>query len=307
MTAITWMKHNCCKVLPVLIVCITLPAVSVGLLCVPFMCSTYECYLYIKGILVMICTTVVTWTIFVSSIVLLSYVAIFKQIKEYWNKISPVIKLVFSNFLKKPNSEGEEEKFVVLGYEASLKEMHWLFYILVQASLLAIAQFWDDFLLEVSSSCSTDSNLHCFYTTDSQLPYQNLNCSNTSQVEEAASIVCYQYVFNIGRAAASAIGIMSATGLIIYAVCIVFLKVLDGARLSKQSIRYAKVVAVVEVLIFFFVLGGLQVTFATRATDTFGKINLFLKTQGIGVLIASSILLFPVDKFRKSENKQRWV
>ena len=229
------------------------------------------------------------------------------QKKEYWNKISPVIKLVFSNFLKNPNSDGKKEKFIVLGYEASLKEMHWLFYILVQASLLAIAQFWDDFLLVVSSSCSADSIQNCFYTTDSLLPYQGLNCSNTSQVEEATFIVCYQYVFNIGQAAASAIGTISATGLIIYAVCIVFLKVLDGARLSKWSIRFAKLVAVVEVVIFCFVLGGLQATFGSRATDTFGIINSFQKTQGMGVMIASSILLFPVDKFRKSESKQRWV
>ena len=235
------------------------------------------------------------------------YKVIKGQKEQYWKKISPVIELFFSNFLKKPNSKGEEEKFIVLGYEVSLKEMHWLILTLGQATLLAFAQFWDDFLLERSGSCSTDFILDCFYTTNSLLPdqglNQKLNCSNTSQVEEAISIVCYKYTFNTGRAAASAIGIISATGLIIYAVCIVFLKVLDGSRRPKCCIRIVKGVAIVEVIFFCIFLGGLQVFFITRGTDTFGIMNSIQKTLVMSFMIASSVIFFPVDKFRKSENR----
>ena len=85
--------------------------------------------------------------------------------------------------------------------------------------------------------------------------YQEVNCLNTSQLEEATSIICYKYVFNLGHAAASAIGIISATGLIIYIICIVFLKVLDGPRLSMWSIIFVKGVAMVEVALFCTALG----------------------------------------------------
>ena len=306
MTAITWLKHNCCKVLLVLILCITLPAVSVGLLCAAFKCSTHECYLYIKGIPVMICTTGMIFIPLVLAIFLciyFIYMAITGQQKQYWNKVSTVIELFFSSFLKKPNSENDEEKLTVLGYEVSLKEMHWLIFTLAQASLLAFAQFWDDFLLEVSSSCSTDSNLHCFYTTTSRLSYRELNCLNTRQVKKATSIICYKYVFNIGHAAASAIGIISATGLIIYIVCVVFLRVLNGARLSKWSIRLVKGVAVLEVILFCSVVSNLQANYTSPATGTFGIITSIQKTQGMGAMIVTSIICFPVDKFRKSRNR----
>ena len=183
----------------------------------------------------------------------------------------------------------------MLGYEASLKEMHWLIITLAQASLLAFAQFWDDFLIEASSSCSTDSNLHCFYTTE---PYQELNCLNKSQVEKAKLVICYKYVFKIGRAAASAIGIISATGLIIYIICIVFLKVLDGARLSKCCIILVKGVAFVEIIIFCGFVGALE------DLGGFGILDSLQKTVGMGTMIANSVIWFPVDKFRKSGNRE---
>ena len=236
---------------------------------------------------------------------------------------SKVIEVVFSSFLVNRNSanKDEEKLFVVFGYEANLKDMCWLFIILVQASLLAFAQFWDDFLLETYSSCSADSNLYCFNitadsisntinsilnTTHARLSYQELNCSNTSQVEEAASIVCYKYAFNTGQAAASAIGIMSTTGLIIYTVCVVFLKMLhvDGAKSFTAHIilLVAKIIAVLEVLSFCAVLGFLQVTHISHATGVIGKINSLFKTLSMGLMIAISVLFFPVHSFKKTQN-----
>ena len=307
MTAITWLKHNWCKVLLVVILCITPLAVFDVLVYVTFACSTYECYLYINNIPVMICTMGMPLITFgVVGIILTTYYIYMTNIgqqKQFWNNILTVIKLVFSNFLKKPNSEGEEEMFIVLGYEVMLKEMYWLNFLLVEVTLLAFAQFWDEFLLEVSGSCGTDSHLHCYYTNNSTLPYRKLNCLNTSQVEEATSIVCYQYVFNIGQAAASAIGIISTTGLIIYIICIVFLKVLDGPRLSKWFIRFLKGVAVFYVFFFCTALAGLQTTYTPRAPGNIGIAKSLQKVIGMSIMITTSVYFFPVGKFRKSENR----
>ena len=305
MTAITWLKENWCKVLSGLLLFATLPAMSVVLWLVS-MCSTdHACYLSIKEIPVLI-------PLGLSGSMALLY--------THWiefchcTKVIKVIEVVFNKFLKNPNPTNKEEEklFIVLGYEANLKDMYWLFIILVQGSLLAFAQFWDEFLLETSSSCSADSNLHCFYTsalnttdsmlntTDSMLPYQGLNCSNTSQVEEAESIICYKYVFNTGRAAASAIGIMSATGLIIYTVCVVFLKMLDGSKWHICYIILAKLIAVLEVLAFCGLLLGLQFTHTSPPTGIIGKTNALCKTLVMGLMIALSVLFFPMDRFKQT-------
>ena len=313
MTAITWLKHNWCNVLVGVMLGITLPVVSVVLLCAAFTCFTYECYSYIKDIPVMICTIGMPVVFGIIFFIYHTYMANTGQLdKQYRNTISIVIDPVFSSFLKKPNSIEEEEKFIVLGYEVSFKEMRWLYPVLVQVILLAMAQFWDDFLLEVSRSCSTDSNQDCFYTpasntTNSTLPYQELNCMNTSQVEEAISIVCYKYVFHTGRAAASAIGIISAASLTTYAVCIVFLKVLDGVRLSNQFIALVKGVAILEVILFCVVVGVLQAYFTSSTTGVLGTLTSFQKTVGIGSLIANSVFLLPVGKFRKLENRDEHI
>ena len=308
MTAITWLTENWPKVLAGSLLFAILPVMSVGLWLVSMCTTDYVCYLWANELPVMI-------PLIISGTMAFLYL--------YWihacncEMTLKVIEVVFSRFLKNRNpangdEEVEDKLFIVLGYEASLKDMYWLFIILVQASLLAFAQFWDNFLLETSSSCSADSNIYCFYTidlnttdsmsntTDSMLPYQGLNCSNTSQVEEATSIICYKYVFNTGQAAASAIGILSATGLIIYTVCVVFLKMLDGAEWHIGYIILAKVIAVLEVLSFCAVLGGLQVTHTNPASGVFGKINSFFKTLSMGFMIAGSVLFFPVDSFKKN-------
>ena len=311
MTAITWLKENKREVLLVLLGLLSftiLPAMSVGLWLMS-MCSSHTCYLRIKVLPAFIPMALSFCIIYFAH-------PIFGPGKCYYVKTSTVVEVVFSKFVKKRNSnnsEEEEEKlFVVLDYEVKLEHMRWLFPMLVQATLLALAQFWDDFLLEVSSSCSTDSILHCFYitnlnttdlnTTTSLSPYQELNCSNLSQVEEATFIVCYQYVFRTGRAVASAIGMISAAGLIIYTVCIVFLKVL---RLSKCPIIFLKFVAVIEVLSFCAVLSYLQVNNSSQLQATHGLeiLNSVYKTSSMGLMIIGSIFFLPVDKFTKVLNR----
>ena len=320
LSAVKMLAHNCFKVLLLLLMYITLPAVSYGLVFMVQLCQDYRCYFYIKNLPVLIATVPV---FFITLLLLILYSRCVRNTrlgKWYLNKTSAVTQLAFGSFLKKncnPNNEEEEEEkkvFTVFGHEASYKEMRWLFIILVQATLLAFAQFWDEFLLEESYSCSTHPNVHCFSTDFFSLIFlpfislsgQQTNCSDIDTSDTGRhEIICYKYVFNTGHAAASAIGIISATGLIIYIVCLVFLKVSDGIRSHKRLITYMKLLAVVEIVIFWQVLAILPVT----ATNIFLYITpatarSFWKTLTMNIMIVSSILSFPWNKFRKSEYEQ---
>ena len=310
-SAVSCLAHNWFKVLLLLLLYTTLPAVSIGLVLIVFMCQDYTCYFWIKNLPVLIATELVC---FITVLLLILYSKCVRNTRgKKWclNKTSAVTQLVFYNFLKKKrdliNVEEEEEEeeenkvFIIFGYEVSLKEMRWLFIILLQATLLAFAQFWDEFLLQESYLCSTHPNIHCFSTTSS-LSGQLTNCSDID-TSDTGAIVCYQYVFNIGHAAASAIGIISATGLIIYIVSLVFLKILDGIRSHKRLITCMKLLAVAEIVIFWQVLAFLQMIvdiFYTTPVAT----RSFCKTLTMSIMIVSSILSFPWNKFRKSEYEQ---
>ena len=310
MSAVKMLAYNC---LLLLLLCVTLPVVSVGLVVMVLMCQSYTCYLCIKNLPVLIFTTPVFP---ITGILLLLYSRRGRNTrlgKWYLDKTSAITQLAFGSFLKKKrnpsnNELKEEEKmvFTIFAHEANLKEMRWLFIILVQATLLAFAQFWDKFLLEESHSCSTHPNIHCFSTTIF-LPYgQRTNCSDTSDTGIHA-IVCYQYVFNIGNAATSAIGIFSATGTIITIVGFVFIKLLNGIRSHKRLITCIKLLVAAEIVIFCQALyflsmidiirGGL---FAVLTLDYYATVRSFYKTLTMTIMIASSIISFPLNKFRKS-------
>ena len=304
LSAVTCLAHNCFKVLLLVLLCTTLPAVSVGLVLMVLKCKDYACYLGFKNLPVFI-TTVPVYLI--TGFLLLPYMRRVQNTrlgKWYLDKTSAVTQLAFGSFLKKtrnPNNEeeNEEEKvFTVFGHEASLKEMRWLFIILVQATLLAFAQFWDEFLLEESYSCSTHPRVHCF-SRFSVLSGQLTNCSDID-----TGIICYKYVFNIGHAAASAIGIISATGLIIYIVCLLFLKLLNGMRSHKCLITCIKLLAAAEILIFWQVLAILQIDGGSFAGGILATVRSIYKTLAMSFMVVTSILSFPWNKFREIEYEE---
>ena len=309
--AVTCLARYCFKVLLLLLLYITLPVVSVGLVLMVLMCQDYTCYFWIKNLPVLISTMPVYFITLLLLILYLRCVRNTRAGKWYLNKTLAVTQLVFAKFLKKKpdcnndeeeeeGEEGEKKVFIIFGHEASLKEMRWLFIILVQASLLAFAEFWDEFLLEESYSCSTHPKVRCFSSG------QHTNCSDRSNTYW---IVCYKYVFNTGHATASAIGILSATGLIIYIVGLVFLKVLNGIRSHKRLITCMKLLAVAEIVMFWQILASLPMiatiftsTPIPPATDATQRS--FCKTLTMNIMIVSSIISFPWNKFRKSEYEQ---
>ena len=305
LSAVTCLAHNCFKVLLLLLLYTTLPVVSVGLVLMVLKCKDYACYFWIKNLPVFITTVPVYFITILLLILYLRCVQNTRLGKWYLNKTLAVTKLVFNKFLKKKsnrNNEEEENVFIIFGHEASLKEMRWLFIILVQATLLAFAEFWDEFLLEESYSCSTHPKVHCFSTTLS-LSGQHVKCLDTSETD---AIVCYKYVFNTGHAAASAIGILSATGLIIYIVGLMFLKVSDGIRSHKKLITCIKLLAVAEIVMFWQVLASLPViaTIFNITPITPATARSFCKTLTMNIMIVSSIISFPWNKFRKIEYEQ---
>ena len=300
------LAHDCFKVLLLLLMYITLPVVSVVLVNMVAVCQDYRCYFYIKNLPVLIATVPVY---FITLLLLILYLRCIRNTrlgKWYLNKTLAVTQLVFAKFLKKKpdrNNEEEEEEegekeekkvFIIFGHEASLKEMRWLFIILVQATLLAFAEFWDEFLLEESYSCSTHPRVHCFSSG------QHTNCSDRSNTYW---IVCYKYVFNTGHATASAIGIISATGLIIYIVGLVYLKVLNGIRSHKRLTTCMKLLAVAEIVMFCQILAFLPMM-DTNVAVTDATFRSFCKTLTMNIMIVSSIISFPWNKFTKSEYEQ---
>ena len=305
-SAVTCLAHNCSKVLLLLLLYTTLPVVSVVLVLMVFMCQDYACYFWIKNLPVCIATAPVYLITLILLILYSRRVRNTRLGKWYLDKTSAITQLAFGNFLKKTrnpnNEENEEEKvFTVFGHETSLKEMRWLFIILVQATLLAFAQFWDEFLLEESYSCSTHPRVHCF-SRFSVLSGQLTNCSDIDTSD--TGIICYKYVFNTGHAAASAIGIISATGLIIYIVCLLFLKLLNGMRSHKCLITCIKLLAAAEILIFWQVLAILQIDGGSFAGGILATVRSIYKTLAMSFMIVTSILSFPWNKFREIEYEE---
>ena len=283
-------------VLLVVVLCTTcIPtALCPWLLYLSFGCSTYSCYVYTKEIPGLIFTGLILPVSIILSILH------WGRIKTWYMRLENIMELIFSNYLKNCKFNNREEKlFTTQGYEANVKEMYWLTIIMVQATFLAGGQFLNDFLVEVSNSYSADPNLCCYYTT-LLVPNPQINCLNASQVEEATPVICYKYELNIGQAAASAIGIISATGLIIYIIGYVSLKLIDKARLV---ILIVKTVAIAEITGLGVVIALVQVLHTSRAATVLGFMNLISKTLGMGVMIATSVLYFPVNKFRRSENR----
>ena len=90
-----------------------------------------------------------------------------------------------------------------------------LFPTLVFVAVSATVQFWDEFLYEESSDCITKSYTCCYGLY--QNTTQHVDCSNTSYLEDnnITSIICHRFVFRLGTAAGSALGIIATNALVI--------------------------------------------------------------------------------------------
>lgn len=147
--------------------------------------------------------------------------------------VTPCVEKVFDNILKVHESENEKEKAYVVFkcYKSPRFYITWLFIILTNLAGIAFVQFWNYFLLEESYICSNNPTLACFSASPSTYQ-QKLDCSNMSYLEEnnITTVVCYKFVFRLGRATGSAVGIVSTSVIIMCLIQLLLLKIWDHCK-----------------------------------------------------------------------------
>ena len=214
------------------------------------------------------------------------------------DKIDAVVECVFNKVLKKHSSLEEGDVYIVLNYKAPQNYTNLLFLTLVFLSVRATVQFWNDFLFEESYECTTKHFTCCYYGD------QSLDCSNTSYLEDnnITSVNCYRFVFKLGSATGSALGIVGTIALTILAITWCLLKLSKGSRATRCRAMLT---------VIFQMTTSLMVLVAT-ALLTFYKMryypilslnasNKVAEIYPIGILIAVYIGAFPWRKFQKND------
>ena len=165
------------------------------------------------------------------------------------NFITTIVEHVFENIFKK--SEGKGKVYTMFNFKAPPFIIYWLYAALVNVTGLAFIEFWDEFLLEESFDCSTDKHIACFLR---DRPDQKLNCSNLLDDNVTSnSIICYKFVFRLGSALGSALGIITTFALGIYIAILFLLKVSNGSRGTKRRKQLACSFQIFAVLMLFII------------------------------------------------------
>ena len=223
---------------------------------------------------------------------------------DFWHDkvITPCVEKVFDNILKVHESENEKEKaYVVFKYYKSPRfYISWLFIILTNLAGIAFVQFWNDFLLEESYICSNNPTLACFSASPSTYQ-QKLDCSNMSYLEEnnITSVVCYKYVFSLGQATGSAVGIVSTSVIIVCLIQVLLLKILDCCK-GRDCCTGCFTMMVIQLAVALLIVGatiGLY-NLQTSSSTSFDNWSPFVKTFGIGYTFATATVFFPSCTFK---------
>ena len=155
----------------------------------------------------------------------------FKRIcnRQLWNKqwlqnkVDAVVECVFDKILTKHGSEEEGNVYIVMNYKAPHSYTNLLFLTFILLIVSAIVQFWDEFLLEESYECSTE-RLVCCYSS-----FSKFNCSNATD-KNNNPVVCLKFVFKLGTATGSTLGIIGTIVVILFAITKCLLKISKGSR-----------------------------------------------------------------------------
>ena len=117
----------------------------------------------------------------------------------------------------------DDDEFTIFNEKVPVLYTHVLYSMALTLIGVALIQFWDDFLIEESHTCSTNPDMDT----------PRLNCSNT----DFTSVICYRFVFRIGSAAASVLGVVTVTGLTMNFINFVFVKISKIKIVRKLSLR----------------------------------------------------------------------
>ena len=142
--------------------------------------------------------------------------------------------------------------------------------------------------------CSAEPSLDCFSTNS----YNKLNCSSISDVEELTTVICYKFVFHVGRATGSAIGTITATSITIYLIILLLLKISGGKTSSYRRKWFTAVVQYIFVILVSIVTVVLGVSQSLTSSTPLAGLNSCVETTTVGLIVSSSIAFFPWMIFR---------
>ena len=162
----------------------------------PLVFSRSSDYEYFKillpcvAIFVLVCIQWLTFCMFINRIK-------YPRAGNCWHDhiVTPCVEQVFDGIFKVYESKDKTEKAYIVfkHYKSSPFYTMWLFFLLLSLAAIAFTQFWNDFLLEESYTCSTNPTLACFsaspstYEDKSTYYEDKLDCSNMSYLEETTS------------------------------------------------------------------------------------------------------------------------
>ena len=210
------------------------------------------------------------------------------------DKVDAVIERVFDQVLKK----NDQDEYFVLDYKAPTNYTNLLFLTLVFVTVSAMVQFWDEFLYEESFDCITKIYTCCYGQIQNSTQY--LDCSDTSYLEDnnITSVVCHRFVFRIGQAAGSAIGIIATNALVILVITWSLLKLSDGYK-GKGSCRGVITVLIQSGSALITLSVTLLMCIYNVVSYPGSSLKKILQIYPIGILISIYILIFPWTKFEK--------
>ena len=201
--------------------------------------QTYSYYFMVKELPQFIVFSV--WLLVVAIFLnILSFASLFSDCLECFLDYfrNPIIEFVFGAMLKR-----DDEEFTLFNEKVPVIYAHQLYTMAISMIGVALMQFWDDLSIEESHTCSTNPQIACFPVfPDMDTP--RLNCSNT----EITSVICYRLVLRIGSAAASALGVVTVSGLTMYFLNFFLVKI------PKLKEDYTKALTAMVFHLFFGII-----------------------------------------------------
>ena len=263
----------------------------------PLVFSRSSDYEYVKMLLpcvvmfVLVCIQLLTFCMFINRVK-------YPSADNCWNDhiVTPCVEQVFDDIFKVYESKGKTEKAYIVfkHYKSSPFYTMWLFFLLLSLAAIAFIQFWNDFLLEESYTCSTNPTLACFSASPSTYE-EKLDCSNMSYLEEnnITAVVCFKFVYQLGHAAGAAVGVVTMNALI---MCFIQFGLLHLSQCCKAPITIAiQFAAALLTIGATTVLYLLQQSYSTSLHSWYP----FIRTYFNGYIIAVATLSFPWFSFKK--------
>ena len=224
--------------------------------------------------------------------------------KKWTQRITDaLVEIAFGRILKKHSNQEERNVYNVLKYKALPNYTNSLFLVLIYLTVGVLAQFWDDFLLEESFECTTDHSTCCFGYNRNSTQLLPLNCSNTTYLKNITKIICYKFVFKLGTATGSSLGIFTSSVVSLSVITWCLLKVSKGTETTvcravfTITIQFYASLAVLAATIFM-----IAYKWDSYHGSNFGLALKLTEIYFIGGVLFWYTIIFPWRKFEKILN-----